>query len=109
MSLGTALFWVGALLLTWVYAGYPLLAAVVARVRPFRVRADGPAPASLTVGIAAFNEASQLEARVADVLAQRGVRRVERRHAARHGAARRCRSPGPILAPPARRPDCRPG
>jgi cellulose synthase/poly-beta-1,6-N-acetylglucosamine synthase-like glycosyltransferase len=49
-----------------------LLAAVVARVRPFRVRADGPAPASLTVGIAAFNEASQLEARVADVLAQRG-------------------------------------
>jgi cellulose synthase/poly-beta-1,6-N-acetylglucosamine synthase-like glycosyltransferase len=72
MSLGTALFWVGALLLTWVYAGYPLLAAVVARVRPFRVRTDGQAPASLTVGIAAFNEASQLEARVADVLAQRG-------------------------------------
>ncbi len=65
-----ALFWVPVALLAWVYIGYPSVAAVVARVRPFRVRPDQPAARLVTVGIAAYQEGRRLEGRIADILAQ---------------------------------------
>ena len=64
------LFWVAVGLVGWVYVGYPLAAAAAARLRPFRPTAGGPGPALVTVGIAAHNEARQLEARIANVLEQ---------------------------------------
>jgi cellulose synthase/poly-beta-1,6-N-acetylglucosamine synthase-like glycosyltransferase len=65
-----ALFWLPTVLLGWVYAGYPALAALVARVSPFRVRPTGAAPARVTVGIAAHQEGARIADRVADILAQ---------------------------------------
>ena len=64
------LFWIAVGLIAWVYAGYPLAAWVAARLRPFRPTPAGPGPAVVTIGIAAHNEARQLEARIANVLAQ---------------------------------------
>jgi cellulose synthase/poly-beta-1,6-N-acetylglucosamine synthase-like glycosyltransferase len=63
------IFWTAVGLIGWVYLGYPLAAAVAARLRPFRATSGGPSPALVTVGIAAHNEARQLEARIANVLA----------------------------------------
>ncbi len=71
-TVAIVLFWVAVVLLGWVYLGYPLAAAVAARLRPFRLHEDGAAPGLVTVGIAAHDEAPQLEARVADILAQEG-------------------------------------
>jgi cellulose synthase/poly-beta-1,6-N-acetylglucosamine synthase-like glycosyltransferase len=62
------LFWIAVGLIAWVYVGYPLAASVAARLRPFRPVAGGPAITLVTVGIAAHNEARQLEARIANVL-----------------------------------------
>lgn len=70
MAVALALFWVPVAILLWVYAGYPLAASTAARIAPFRVRASEPAPSRVTVGIAAYQEAHRLEARIADVLAQ---------------------------------------
>src|SRR5262245_56099266 len=70
-------FWVATGLLAWVYAGYPAAAALAGRLRPFRPAASGEPPSLVTVGIAAHNEASQLEARVADVFAQSAPFRLE--------------------------------
>jgi cellulose synthase/poly-beta-1,6-N-acetylglucosamine synthase-like glycosyltransferase len=64
------LFWIPMLLLAWVYLGYPLLAAIAARLRPFTPRTDVGGPSLVTVGIAAHDEARQLEDRIADVLGQ---------------------------------------
>jgi cellulose synthase/poly-beta-1,6-N-acetylglucosamine synthase-like glycosyltransferase len=64
------LFWTPVALLLWVYLGYPALAALVARVRPFRVDPRDPMPALVTVGIAAYQEAARLEGRIHDVLEQ---------------------------------------
>lgn len=72
MSWIEALFWVATLLLAWVYLGYPILAGVMARVRPFQPELRLGDPPLVTVGIAAHNEAAELEARVADILAQDG-------------------------------------
>ena len=66
------LFWIAVGLIAWVYAGYPLAAWVAALLRPFRPTPAGPGPALVTVGIAAHNEARQLEARIANVLDQEG-------------------------------------
>ncbi len=63
-------FWVAVGLIAWVYVGYPLAAAAAARLRPFRAKASGNGPALVTVGIAAHNEARQLEARIVNVLNQ---------------------------------------
>jgi cellulose synthase/poly-beta-1,6-N-acetylglucosamine synthase-like glycosyltransferase len=63
-------FWVAVGLIAWVYVGYPIAAAVAARVRPFRPTPSGPGPTLVTVGIAAHNEARQLQARIANVLDQ---------------------------------------
>lgn len=64
------IFWVAVGLIAWVYIGYPVAAALKARLRPFRPALTGPPPAVVTVGIAAHNEARQLEARIANVLDQ---------------------------------------
>jgi len=64
------LFWAPTAVVTWVYVGYPACAAIVGRVRPFRVDADGRGPARVTVGIAAHDEGPRIEARIADILAQ---------------------------------------
>ena len=70
MIAALALFWLPLVALIWVYAGYPALAALVARIRPFRLHPADAGPRVVTVGIAAHDEARQLAARVADVLAQ---------------------------------------
>jgi cellulose synthase/poly-beta-1,6-N-acetylglucosamine synthase-like glycosyltransferase len=72
MSLAAALFWLATAALAWVYVGYPAVAALVARVRPFRVHPDPSAHPVVTVGIAAHNEAAQLESRVRNILEQAG-------------------------------------
>jgi hypothetical protein len=65
-----ALFWVSVALLLWVYVGYPVVAALAARIRPFRVVPGGAGPSKVTVGIAAYQEGARLEARILDILAQ---------------------------------------
>jgi cellulose synthase/poly-beta-1,6-N-acetylglucosamine synthase-like glycosyltransferase len=64
------LFWTAVGLIAWVYVGYPLTAWAAARLRPFRPTPAGGAPAVVTIGIAAHNEARQLEARIANVFDQ---------------------------------------
>lgn len=56
--------------LAWVYFGYPLTALVVGRFRPVRVKASGRMPQLVTVGIAAHDAAGEIEARIANVVAQ---------------------------------------
>jgi cellulose synthase/poly-beta-1,6-N-acetylglucosamine synthase-like glycosyltransferase len=64
------LFWGSVLVLAWVYAGYPLVVAVLARVRP--VTPDRHAsPPTLSVAIAVHDEAANIADRIDDVAAQR--------------------------------------
>jgi cellulose synthase/poly-beta-1,6-N-acetylglucosamine synthase-like glycosyltransferase len=63
-------FWVAIALLAWVYVGYPVTLALVARLRPFRLRPTGSAPRLVSVGVAAHNEADHLRERIANVLEQ---------------------------------------
>jgi cellulose synthase/poly-beta-1,6-N-acetylglucosamine synthase-like glycosyltransferase len=67
-------FWISAALVDYVYAGYPVLLALWARVAERRPRrapfADGNWPA-ISVVIAARNEAPRLAARVENLIAQR--------------------------------------
>lgn len=63
-------FWLSVGLAGWVYAGYPLVAWAVGRLRPVRLRSDGQPPSSVTVGVAVHNGADQIEARLRDVMAQ---------------------------------------
>ena len=69
----TALFWISALIVGYVYVGYPCLLAVWARIADRRPRRspfeDGRWP-SISVIIAARNEAARLPARVANLLEQ---------------------------------------
>jgi cellulose synthase/poly-beta-1,6-N-acetylglucosamine synthase-like glycosyltransferase len=69
----TVLFWIAALIVGYVYVGYPGLLAVWARITNRRPRAqafaDGCWPA-ISIVVAARNEAARLPARVADLLAQ---------------------------------------
>jgi cellulose synthase/poly-beta-1,6-N-acetylglucosamine synthase-like glycosyltransferase len=62
-------FWAATLLLVWVYFGYPLVVALIARVRPLRLHPAGPLP-SVTVAIAVHDEADQMADRITNVLAQ---------------------------------------
>jgi cellulose synthase/poly-beta-1,6-N-acetylglucosamine synthase-like glycosyltransferase len=66
-----AILAVSAALLAWVYLGYPVVVAIAARMRPARLAPEGPLP-SVSVAIAAHNEAAVIGARVADALAQAG-------------------------------------
>ena len=68
-----ALFWISALIVGYVYVGYPGLLAVWARVadrRPRRRPFEAGAWPSISIVIAARNEAARLPARVENLLAQ---------------------------------------
>ena len=69
----TVLFWISALTAVYVYVGYPCLLALWARIVDRRVRPvpfqDGKWP-SISVIIAARNEAQRLPARVTNLLEQ---------------------------------------
>jgi cellulose synthase/poly-beta-1,6-N-acetylglucosamine synthase-like glycosyltransferase len=65
------IFWLATALLVWVYAGYPLVVAAIAQLRPVRLQTIAPAP-DLSVVIAAHNEAGQIAERIANVFAQHG-------------------------------------
>ena len=62
-------FWSALALVAYAYAGYPLLAAVLARQFGSTPRVGNTRP-PLTVVIAAWNEEARIAARVRDVLAQ---------------------------------------
>ncbi len=66
-----AAFVTATLLLLWVYAGYPAVVALVARLRPVHL-AVGPDARSITVAVAVHDEAGEIASRIADVLAQDG-------------------------------------
>lgn len=63
------LFWLSLGLVAYAYAGYPLLAAALARRRGTSPRSDDERP-PLTVVVAAYNEEARIAARVRDILAQ---------------------------------------
>jgi cellulose synthase/poly-beta-1,6-N-acetylglucosamine synthase-like glycosyltransferase len=62
-------FWTASCALAWVYAGYPVVAAALARARPVVLRPSGATP-TLTVAIAVYNEEEAIAERIADALAQ---------------------------------------
>jgi poly-beta-1,6-N-acetyl-D-glucosamine synthase len=65
-------FWLSTATVLYVYVGYPLLLAVWARLRSRpvpRVAADTTDPPSVSIVIAARNEAERLPARIANLLA----------------------------------------
>ena len=69
----TVLFWISALIVGYVYVGYPCLLAAWARIadrRPRRAAFQGGAWPSISIVIAARNEAPRLAARVANLLEQ---------------------------------------
>jgi len=70
MTWALVMFWLPIVVLAWVYVGYPLVAAVAARIRPFRVEPSVDGPQLVTIGIAAHNEAHVLEARLVNILEQ---------------------------------------
>jgi cellulose synthase/poly-beta-1,6-N-acetylglucosamine synthase-like glycosyltransferase len=70
----TSAFWIGIVLLAWVYIGYPTFLAILVKARPVRLDHDATtrdldAP-ELTVAIAVHHEAEQIAERVANVLDQ---------------------------------------
>jgi cellulose synthase/poly-beta-1,6-N-acetylglucosamine synthase-like glycosyltransferase len=65
------LFWASALVIAYVYVGYPVLLAAWARLAPRPVRRTGFAPGawpSISIVLAARNEAPRLPARLANLL-----------------------------------------
>jgi cellulose synthase/poly-beta-1,6-N-acetylglucosamine synthase-like glycosyltransferase len=67
--LSTIVLWVAVALLGWVYIGYPLVVAALARLAPWRPSPTDPPP-TITVAIAVHNEADVIAERIADVFAQ---------------------------------------
>jgi len=63
-----AVFWLSGGALVWTHAAYPLAAALLARVRPRRVRVE-PIEPSVTVIVAAYNEETVIERRLENLLA----------------------------------------
>ena len=69
----TVLFWISALIVGYVYVGYPCLLAVWARIadrRPLRTPFGDGAWPPISIIVAARNEAARLAARVGNLLAQ---------------------------------------
>lgn len=66
--LALALFWLALGLTVFVYFGYPLVLAVLAKLRPRPVRKE-PVRPSVTVVVPAFNEEAEIGAKVDDALA----------------------------------------
>ena len=64
-----ALFWGSLGALAWTHAGYPLATAVLARLRPRKIRKADLTP-SVTVVVAAWNEEPVIRRRVENLLAQ---------------------------------------
>jgi cellulose synthase/poly-beta-1,6-N-acetylglucosamine synthase-like glycosyltransferase len=64
-----ALFWGSLGALAWTHAGYPLVAAVLARVRARPVRGDDAAEPAVSVIVAAYNEETVIERRLQNLLA----------------------------------------
>ena len=62
-------FWVSILLLVWVYLGYPLVVAFLARTRPVVPGRTNEAP-TLSVAIAVHDEGAHIADRIEDVFAQ---------------------------------------
>ncbi|MFH1474984.1 MAG: glycosyltransferase [Chloroflexota bacterium] len=71
MPVLAATFATATLFLAWVYAGYPAVVALAARLRPIRLAAGFEA-LPITVGIAVHDEAGEIAGRIADALAQDG-------------------------------------
>ena len=69
MMLAAIVFWLTIGLLGWVYVGYPILVALVARWRPFRVERTAPQP-TLSIAIAVHDGETEIADRISDVLAQ---------------------------------------
>jgi cellulose synthase/poly-beta-1,6-N-acetylglucosamine synthase-like glycosyltransferase len=67
--LSAIVFWIASGLLAWIYLGYPLVVAALARLAPWRPDPSGSIP-TLSVAIAVHNEAAAIEERIADVLKQ---------------------------------------
>lgn len=67
--LAPIVFWLTIGLLGWVYVGYPILVALVARLRPVRLTMTDPVP-TITVAIAVHDGEAEIADRIADVLAQ---------------------------------------
>lgn len=73
MTAPDALLAAALALLGWVYAGYPLLLALLVRIAPVRpVASPAPdvPPSRVSVAIAVHDEAERIEGRIADILAQ---------------------------------------
>jgi len=64
------LFWLCILLVAWAYAGYPLLAALLAKRYGNAPYHDGAQCEPMTVVVAAFDEETRIAARVRDILEQ---------------------------------------
>lgn len=62
------LFWLCVLIIIYVYAGYPLLVTVLARLRPAQPKKSGHTP-SVTLLIAAYNEESVIAGKLENSLA----------------------------------------
>ena len=63
-----AVFWLALGALLWTHALYPLVVALLARVRPRQVRAE-PIEPTVTVVVAAYNEEAAIERRLENLLA----------------------------------------
>ena len=76
--LGTYVLGITIALLGWVYFGYPIVVAAIARISPWRLRPSQPAP-TISVAIAVHDGSSVIAERIADAFAQAtdGVRLVE--------------------------------
>jgi glycosyltransferase involved in cell wall biosynthesis len=67
-TLAMAAFWIAIALLAYVYAGYPLAAAAVARLRR-REPLRAPITPSVSIVVVAYNEAARIEDRIENLLA----------------------------------------
>lgn len=76
--LPSVVFWASCAILVWVYLGYPVVVALLARIRPVVPERRGEPP-TLSVAIAVHDEAAHIAERIHDVLAQTesGARIVE--------------------------------
>jgi cellulose synthase/poly-beta-1,6-N-acetylglucosamine synthase-like glycosyltransferase len=70
VTIAVVVFWASAALVLYVYAGYPLLARLLGAVADRRVRTADPGSfqPTVTVAIAAYNEAAHIEATVRNKL-----------------------------------------
>ena len=68
MTILAVVLWASLALLVWTHVGYPLLAAVVARLFPRKVHADDGLP-TVALVIAAYNEEDVIEAKLENALA----------------------------------------